>query len=125
MYQPKTGARCSCKRGVQRDNCSICEGTGLVIDFALIHAARRSGAVLSYAAPNTGKTDSLGGDIMPEMKKYNHACTLAFEVISHDETGQDLTGPMLRNAIATRLYSLPDEELVEAVGLPYDTYEME
>ncbi len=37
-YQPKTGARCSCKRGVQRDNCPACEGTGWVIDFAAIRA---------------------------------------------------------------------------------------
>lgn len=35
-YQPKTGAQCSCKRGVQRDNCPACEGTGWVIDFAAI-----------------------------------------------------------------------------------------
>ncbi len=39
-YQPKTGAKCGCKRGVQRDNCSACEGTGMVIDFASIRAKR-------------------------------------------------------------------------------------
>jgi hypothetical protein len=38
MYQPKTGARCSCKRGFERDNCASCEGTGQVIDFAAIRA---------------------------------------------------------------------------------------
>ncbi len=32
-YQPKTGAKCGCRRGVQRDNCSNCEGTGQVVDF--------------------------------------------------------------------------------------------
>lgn len=37
-YQPKTGVRCSCKRGVWRDNCPNCEGTGWVIDFAAIRA---------------------------------------------------------------------------------------
>lgn len=37
-YQPKTGAKCSCKRGVERDNCPTCEGTGWVIDFARIRA---------------------------------------------------------------------------------------
>lgn len=37
-YQPKTGAKCSCKCGVQRDNCSSCEGTGWVIDFKKIRA---------------------------------------------------------------------------------------
>jgi hypothetical protein len=35
-YQPKTGAKCGCKRGQQRDNCSTCEGTGYVIDFKKI-----------------------------------------------------------------------------------------
>jgi hypothetical protein len=35
-YQPKTGAKCGCKRGVQRDNCPNCEGTWLVIDFRAI-----------------------------------------------------------------------------------------
>lgn len=29
MYQPKTGADCSCRLGVQRDNCSRCEGKNL------------------------------------------------------------------------------------------------
>jgi len=37
-YQPKTGQRCSCRKGVQRDNCPNCEGTGMVIDFAAIRA---------------------------------------------------------------------------------------
>lgn len=36
QYQPKTGQRCTCKRGIQRDNCPACEGTGWRIDFAAI-----------------------------------------------------------------------------------------
>ena len=35
-YQPKTGAKCGCRRGVQRDNCSACEGTGYAVDFRAI-----------------------------------------------------------------------------------------
>lgn len=35
-YQPKTGAACGCRRGVQRDNCPNCEGTGRVVDFRAI-----------------------------------------------------------------------------------------
>jgi hypothetical protein len=35
-YQPKTGRTCSCKRGVMRDNCSACEGTGFAINFSAI-----------------------------------------------------------------------------------------
>ena len=38
LYQPKTGAACSCKPGQARDNCRQCEGTGQVIDFAAIRA---------------------------------------------------------------------------------------
>jgi hypothetical protein len=36
LYQPKTGVKCGCKRGVQRDNCPNCEGTGWIIDFKAI-----------------------------------------------------------------------------------------
>ena len=36
MYQPKTGQKCGCKRGVMRDNCPNCEGTGWVVDFRAI-----------------------------------------------------------------------------------------
>lgn len=39
-YTPRTGARCSCRPGVQRDNCPRCEGTGWVIDFKKIHERR-------------------------------------------------------------------------------------
>ncbi len=35
-YQPKTGQPCSCKKGIERDNCPQCEGTGQRIDFAAI-----------------------------------------------------------------------------------------
>jgi hypothetical protein len=39
-FQPTTGQGCTCKPGVQRDNCPACEGTGLRVDFAAIRAAR-------------------------------------------------------------------------------------
>jgi hypothetical protein len=42
-YQPKTGAKCSCKRGIMRDNCSTCEGTGFVIDFKRIRETKLQG----------------------------------------------------------------------------------
>ena len=35
-YQPKTGAKCYCKRGAERDNCPNCEGTGWIVDFRAI-----------------------------------------------------------------------------------------
>lgn len=39
-YQPKTGHKCHCRSGIQRDNCTACEGTGWRIDFAAIRAKR-------------------------------------------------------------------------------------
>jgi hypothetical protein len=38
QYQPKTGQPCNCRRGIERDNCPACEGTGQRIDFAKIRA---------------------------------------------------------------------------------------
>lgn len=46
-YSPKTGARCTCKRGAMRDNCPNCEGTGWAIDFRAIHAQRAADALKS------------------------------------------------------------------------------
>jgi len=40
-YQPKTGAKCGCRKGVQRDNCPTCEGTGQVIDFGAIRNSNK------------------------------------------------------------------------------------
>lgn len=42
MYQPKTGQRCACKPGMQRDNCPTCEGTGWEIDFRAIRIANQT-----------------------------------------------------------------------------------
>jgi len=36
MNTPKTGECCTCKRGIMRDNCPTCEGSGMVIDFKAI-----------------------------------------------------------------------------------------
>ena len=57
-YQPKTGAKCSCRRGVERDNCPNCEGTGWIIDFAAIRAKRIKFKVTAdpkYAVPPFAK----------------------------------------------------------------------
>ncbi len=39
-YQPKTGQQCTCRKGIDRDNCSKCECTGWVIDFVKIRAQK-------------------------------------------------------------------------------------
>jgi hypothetical protein len=59
------------------------------------------------------------------MKTYNHAYTLAFSVSNstHPE-GEDVTQTQLAIAILRRVADLVNNnEMVEAVGLPFDTYE--
>lgn len=63
-------------------------------------------------------------------QRYNHACTLAFEVVSGDPEGEDITIDMLKAALARRMRDLDTSqpggaEWVEAVLPPYDTYKME
>ncbi len=56
---------------------------------------------------------------------YNHALDIAFEVVTKDKEGEDIQGVVLRNALQKRLDSLSDEELEEACGAPFDTYNVE
>lgn len=49
MYQPKTGQKCSCRRGIERDNCPTCEGTGWVIDFRAIRERTRENMPMAKA----------------------------------------------------------------------------
>jgi hypothetical protein len=59
------------------------------------------------------------------MKTYNHAYSIAFSVSNstHPE-GEDLTQEQLVSAILKRVADLIDNnEMREAVGLPFDTYE--
>lgn len=67
MRSPKTGARCGCKPGAQRDNCPTCEGSGMVIDFAAIRAmppahGAACGAVQSAPDPRDKPHDLSGPD---------------------------------------------------------------
>jgi len=55
---------------------------------------------------------------------YNHAYTFAFEVKgSTDETGENVPGARLREALLERINRLSDAEIVEACEAPYDTFE--
>ena len=57
---------------------------------------------------------------------YNHAYGLGFSVSgSTSVEGEDVKPSQIREAILTRLAGLDDEELMEAVGMPFDTYEEE
>lgn len=40
---PLTGAKCGCKRGIERDNCPNCEGTGKAIDWRRFHTDKKTG----------------------------------------------------------------------------------
>ena len=57
------------------------------------------------------------------MSKFNHAFTIAFEVVSNDPEGEDVTADMLRAALEQRIRSLGNLEWLEACGSPYDTHE--
>jgi hypothetical protein len=59
-YQPKTGARCGCKPGIERDNCPNCEGTGQVIDFAAIRASRSEPQTFEPTEPKGNKCRHCG-----------------------------------------------------------------
>lgn len=70
-YQPKTGAKCGCRRGVQRDNCPNGEGTGWVINFAAIRA--RAAAPASTPGPwlrNGDAIQSKGGTWIAARGEY-------------------------------------------------------
>jgi hypothetical protein len=58
-------------------------------------------------------------------KRYSHAYTIAFTVISEHE-GEDVTVDELRFGVLNRLLDLEKHpgEIIEACGLPYDTYEI-
>lgn len=57
--------------------------------------------------------------------KYNHAYTLAFSLESSQENGGDVTPTMMKKALEQRIRDLDqNEEWEEAVGCPYDSYEV-
>lgn len=58
------------------------------------------------------------------MSRYNHMYSIAFIVINGSEGGERTTASEVRRAILERLASTTDDELLEAIGYPDDTYEM-
>ena len=60
------------------------------------------------------------------MRKYNHAVTLAFSIISEEENGKDITPAMLKEALLIRIIGLDNHsEWIDATMPPYDTHEEE
>ena len=60
---------------------------------------------------------------MDRKGKFNHAFTIAFEVIT-DHEGEDVTGDELFTGLLRRIANLREnpDEIIEACGLPYDTF---
>ena len=59
------------------------------------------------------------------MKRFNHMYSISFIVINGSEDGEHTTPAEVREAILKRLETTTDDELLEAVGYPEDTYEMD
>lgn len=60
------------------------------------------------------------------MARYNHAYEIAFSLESSHEDGDDVTPQMLRTALLRRMDDLDIAgEWEEAVGAPFDTYEVD
>ena len=58
------------------------------------------------------------------MSKFNHAFTLGFEVVSKAKDGSDITPKQFARAIRARVKDLlANNEMWEAVGAPYDTFQ--
>jgi len=57
---------------------------------------------------------------------YNHAFTIAFSLETNAKGGE-VTADELLKALQERLNDLQEhpEQIIEAVGLPYDTYDTE
>ena len=59
------------------------------------------------------------------MPAYDHAFTIAFSMKSNHPEAEDITPQQFRHAILARLAAVVDDELLEAVGPPFDTYQHE
>lgn len=59
------------------------------------------------------------------MVRWNLAYDIAFSLISSGPDGNDVTPSSVRTAILCRLNDLSDDELMESIGAPFDSYEME
>lgn len=55
---------------------------------------------------------------------YNHAYDIGFSIETSDASGGMVMGRQFREAIERRLSSLSDDELIEAVGMPFDSHEV-
>jgi hypothetical protein len=54
---------------------------------------------------------------------HDHAYDIAFSLRSNTADGSDVRASHIRAALLERLASLTDDELLEATGTPFDSYE--
>jgi hypothetical protein len=58
--------------------------------------------------------------------RYNHAFDIAFSIESDHPTGEDVTAEQVRDALIKRVQTAyASGELLEAIGAPFDTYEVD
>jgi hypothetical protein len=55
------------------------------------------------------------------MTRYNHVYDIAFSLESYHPNGDDVCACDIRQAVLKRLASMDDNELMEAIGYPFDT----
>jgi hypothetical protein len=58
------------------------------------------------------------------MKRFNHAYDIAFSLESFTENATDVTPQDIRQALQKRIASMCDNELMQATGAPFNTYEI-
>jgi hypothetical protein len=94
-YQPKTGAKCGCRRGIQRDNCPNCEGTGHVIDFRAIRNRKHLLPVFLNGDPR-GYSLKINDEWMRKDLQRSHTCldcgTEWAAMVRFSEHTQNLSG---------------------------------
>jgi hypothetical protein len=56
---------------------------------------------------------------------HSHAFDIAFELKTACDNGESATAQQLREALIQRILSLDDDDLISAVGAPFDTHELE
>lgn len=103
-YQPKTGEKCSCKPGIERDNCPSCEGTGMKIDFKKIRARNvkptKEGKIIQR--PEAKPTCTAHGkewkykhtEVEDEQGNWSHSPNLPMGVVLHNGEYHDVYVPM-------------------------------
>jgi len=84
-YTPKTGVKCDCRKGQQRDNCPNCEGTGYVIDFRAIHARRKMEEIRNQCGRCKHLTTSFSGG---HCHYWGCNCAEVIECAEYDEEEQ-------------------------------------